>query len=215
GVPADNLTILGLARKLAASNARPAIPPAGQARNAWANPQREKLRQVVRYSPVSVEHAWRFSNTKRMTIRTVSYRFDMSNGLSASGVWLQAVGATDNAPLTIVLNDKGYAAAGDVIAAHVNRGEQVLALDPVFVGSAYPESPDPADWPLLIASSGERPLGLEAAQLAGVAKWLRDNNTDRPVQLETDGIRTSVIATVAAAVAPGTFSTITSRHAMK
>jgi hypothetical protein len=35
------------------------------------------------------------------------------------------------------------------------------------------------------------------------------------VQLETDGIRTSMMATVAAAVSPGTFSTITSRHAMK
>jgi hypothetical protein len=125
------------------------------------------------------------------------------------------VGATDDAPLTIVLNDKGYASAGEVIAEHVNRGEQVLALDPVFFGSAYPESPNPADWPLLIASSGERPLGLEAAQLAGVAKWLRDNNTGRPVQLDTDGIRTSMVATVAAAVAPGIFSTITSRHAMK
>jgi len=215
GVPADNLTILGLARKLAASNARPAIPPAGEARSTWANPQREKLKQVIRYAPVSVEHAWRFGNTKHMTIRTVSYRFDMSNGLSASGVWLQAVGATDNAPLTIVLNDKGYAAAGDVVAAHVNRGEQVLALDTIFVGSAYPESPDPADWPLLVASAGDRPLGLEAAQLAGVANWLRTSNGDRPVQVETDGIRTSIIAAVAAATEPGLFSTIASQHAMK
>jgi hypothetical protein len=145
----------------------------------------------------------------------VSYRFDMSNGLSASGVWLQAVGAADNAPLTIVLNDKGYAAAGDVVAAHVNRGEQVLALDTIFVGSAYPESPDPADWPLLVASAGDRPLGLEAAQLAGVAKWLRANNSDRPMQVETDGIRTSMIAAVAAATEPGLFSTIASQHAMK
>jgi hypothetical protein len=174
------------------ANTWPAIPE-GEARG--------KLKQVIRYQPVSVDHAWRFSNTKRMTIRTVSYGFDLSNGLSASGVWLQAVGATDDAPLAIVLNDKGYASAGEVIAEHVNRRKQVLALDPVFVGSAYPESPNPADWPLLIASSGERPLGLEAAQLAGVAKWLRDNNADRPMQLETDGIRTSMIATVAAAVA--------------
>ncbi len=215
GVPADNLTILGLAQKLAATNARTAIPPAGEARSAWAGPQRDKLKQITRYAPVSVEHAWGFSNTKRMTIRTVSYRFDLTNGLSASGVWLQAVGATDDAPVTIVLNDKGYAAAGEVVAEHVNRGEQVLALDPVFIGSASPESPDPADWPLLVASAGDRPLGLEAAQLAAVAKWLRTNSGGRPVQVETDGIRTSMIAALAAAVEPGTFSTLDSRHAMK
>ncbi len=214
GVPADNLTILGLARKLAATNSRPAIPAEGDARSSWASAQRDKLKQVTRYRTVSVEHAWSFSNTKRMTIRTISYRFDLTNGLSATGVWLQAQGATDDAPVTIVLNDKGFAAAGDVIAEHVNRGEQVLALDTVFTGSAHPESPDPADWPLLVASVGDRPLGLEAAQLAAIAQWLR-GNSNQPVQVETDGIRTSVIASVAAAVEPGTFSTVTSHHAMK
>jgi hypothetical protein len=214
GVPADNLTIRGLAKKLAATNARPTIPAAGNARSGWASTQRDKLKQVTRYTPVSVENAWRFSNTKQMTIRTISYRFDLTNGLSATGVWLQAQGAAEDAPLTIVLNDKGYAAAGDVIAEHVNRGEQVLALDTVFTGSAHPESPDPADWPLLFASAGERPLGLEAAQLAAVAKWLRGNSS-RPVQVETDGMRTSVIAAVAAGVEPGTFSSITSQHAIK
>ncbi|HTZ58357.1 MAG TPA: hypothetical protein VMB49_09690 [Acidobacteriaceae bacterium] len=215
GVPADNLTILGLARKLAAMNLRPAIPEAGPERTTWANLQREKLKQIVRYSPASVEQARRFSNTKRMAIRTVSYRFDLSNGLSASGVWLQAVGAPDDAPAAIVLNDNGYAAAGDVVAGHVNRGEQVLALDPVFVGSAYPEAPNPADWPLLMASVGERPLGLEAAQLAAIAKWLRVADDGRPVEVETDGIRTSLIATIAAALEPGAFSNINTRHAMK
>jgi hypothetical protein len=214
GVPADNLTILGLARKFAATNARLPIPAPGAARSAWATSQRDKLKQVTRYAPVSVEHPWRFSNTKRMTIRTVSYRFDLTNGLSATGVWLQAVGATEDAPVTIVLNDKGYASAGDVVAEHVNRGEQVLALDTVFTGSAHPASPDPADWPLLVTSIGERPLGLEAAQLAAIAKWLRGNSS-RSVQVETDGIRTSVIAAVAAAVEPGAFSTINSHHAMK
>jgi len=139
----------------------------------------------------------------------------LTNGLSATGIWLQAIGATNDAPVTIVLNDKGYAAAGETIADHVNRGEQVLALDTVFTGSARPESPDPADWPLLVASAGDRPLGVEAAQLAAVAKWLCTNSSGRPVQIETDGIRTSVIAALAAAVEPGTFSTITSQHAMK
>ena len=214
GVPAGNLTIVGLAKKLAATNTRPTVPSEGEARSAWIAPQREKLKQVVRYTPVSVEDAWRFSNTRRMTIRTLSYRFDLSNGLSASGVWLQAVGATDDAPVTIVLNDKGYAAAGDAVAEHVNRGEQVLALDLLFTGSARPEAPNPADWELLLASAGDRPLGMEAAQLIGVANWLRANSGGRPVQVETEGIRTAVIAEVAAAIEPAAFSAVTSHHAM-
>ncbi|MHB8218215.1 MAG: alpha/beta hydrolase family protein [Candidatus Sulfotelmatobacter sp.] len=215
GVPADNLTIVGLARKLAAANARPVVPSDRKARSAWIAPQREKLRQVTRYRSVSVENAWRFSNTKRMTIRTLSYRFDLTNGLSASGVWLQAIGAADDAPVTIVLNDKGYAAAGEVVAEHVNRGEQVLALDLLFTGSARPEAPNPGDWEMLVATVGDRPLGLEAAQLAAVANWLRANDGGRPVQVETDGIRTAVIGEVAAAMEPAAFSAVTSHHAMK
>ena len=215
GIPADNLTIVGLARKLAAANARPAVPSDREASTAWIASQREKLRQVTRYRSVSVENAWRFSNTKRMTIRTLSYRFDLTNGLSASGVWLQAIGATDDAPVTIVLNDKGYAAAGEVVAEHVNRGEQVLALDLLFTGSARPAAPNPGDWEMLVATVGDRPLGLEAAQLVGVANWLRANDGGRPVQVETDGIRTAVIGAVAAAMEPAAFSAVSSHHAMK
>jgi dienelactone hydrolase len=215
GVPPDNLTIIGLARKLAAMNRQRAAPPQGESPRAWANTQREKLKQVTRYVPVSVENAWRFSNTTRMAIRTISYRFDLSNGLSAPGVWLQAAGAAKDAPLTIVLNDKGYASAGDAVAEHVNRGEQVLALDLLFTGSSRPEAPDPADWELLVASTGDRPLGMEAAQLAAVAKWLRAGNETRPLYVETDGIRSSLIASVAAALEPGTFSAVASHPAMK
>jgi hypothetical protein len=206
GVPANSLTIVGLAKKLAATNERRA--------SAGSAARQEKLKQVIRYTPVSVENARRFGATKRMAIRTLSYRFDLSNGLSASGVWLRAQGAQEDAPATIVLNDKGYATAAGIVAEHVNRGEQVLALDLIFTGSARPDAPDPADWELLVATTGDRPLGLEAAQLVGVANWLRGQNGGRPVQVETDGIRSGVIADVAAAMQPAAFSSITSHHAM-
>jgi dienelactone hydrolase len=215
GIPADNLTLVGLAKKLSSMTIRPAAPAESDVRAAWIASQRGKLKQVTRYTPVSVTNAWRFGNTRGMAIRTVSYRFDLANGLSASGVWLQADGATDNAPVTIVLNDKGYAAAGKVVAEHVNRGERVLALDLVFTGSAHPEGPRLAVWELLVATVGDRPLGLEAAQLVAVANWLRTNSGGQPVQVETDGIRTAVIAAVAAAIEPAAFSAVTSNHGMK
>ena len=68
---------------------------------------------MIRYAPVSVENARMYAATKSMAFRSLSYRFDLSNGLSASGVWLQAQGAQEDAPVTLVLHDKGYAAAGD------------------------------------------------------------------------------------------------------
>jgi dienelactone hydrolase len=215
GLPADNLTITGLARKLAATITRPAIPPDGDARVAWAAAQRDKLKEITRYAPVSVQNAWRLNSTKHMAIATLSYRFDLTNGLSATGIWLKANDAGEEAPATIVLNDKGYEASGEAVSRHVNHGEQVLALDLLFNGASRPQTPDPADWESLTASTGDRPLGLEVAQLLGVANWLRVNSPHQQVQIETDGMRSAVVAQVAAAIEPGTFSLIASDHAMK
>ena len=215
GIPADNLTIIDLAQKLAANNSRPSIPSDAGARAKWAAVQREKLKEVVRYAPVSVGNAWRMSNTRRMAIRTLSYRFDLTNGLSATGIWLKADDAGEDPPATIVLNDQGYQASDEAVSRRVNHGEQVLALDLLFNGSMRAQVPDLADWEMLVATTGDRPLGLEAAQLLGVAHWMSDNNGHKPVEVETDGIRSAVVAAVAAAIDPGAFSVITSRHAIR
>lgn len=215
GIGPDNLTITGLARKLGQNITRQAIPFAGDAHEAWSAAKRQRLMEVMRYTPVSVENAWRVSNTKRMAMQTLSYRFDLSNGLSATGVWLQANDAGTDAPATIVLNDKGYEASSDAVSRHVNHGEQVLALDLIFNGFTRPQTPDPTDWETLVSTSGDRPLGLEVAQLIAIAKWLRANGAHEPVQIETDGIRSGVIAAIAAATDPGTFSSIITHHGMK
>jgi dienelactone hydrolase len=215
GIPADNLTITGLAKKIAATITRPAIPSDGEARSSSITAQRQKLKEVIRYAPVSVENAWRISNTKRMSIQTLSYRFDISNGLSATGIWLKANDAAEDAPAIIVLNDKGYEASAEAVSRHVNHGEQVLSLDLIFNGFTRPQSPDPTEWETLVSSSGDRPLGLEVAQLLGVAHWLRTTNAHKQIEIETEGIRSAAIAAVAAAIEPGTFSVISSRHPME
>lgn len=211
GVPADNLTFVTLARKLAQQIQREPVPQDTAARQAWAKTQREKLESVVRYKPVSMVRTLPVDNGKAFDFRTLSYRFNFSNELSANGILFRESAAQENARPTIVLDDKGYKAAGDIVAQHVDRGEQVLALDLLFNGDPFP---DRVSWELLADGSGARPLGLEAAQLVAVANWLR-TSTGHPVQVETDGIRSQVIALTAAAIAPDNFSAVVSRNAMK
>ncbi|HKS97367.1 MAG TPA: hypothetical protein VJV74_14695, partial [Terriglobia bacterium] len=215
GLPAGNLTIAGLARKLAAGITRPAIPAEDAARQAWAVSERERLQSVIRLKPVKVENAWRIWNTKNKGVETLSYRFDFSDGLSATGTWLKAIAAPSDAPVTIVLNDKGKKAAGEVVADSVNRGEQVLALEPLFNGATIPQQPNSTDWELLVATTGDRPLGLQAAQLLAVIQWLRPSANAAPVRLETTGIRTQVLALVAAALEPSAFSSVVSHQGMR
>ncbi|HMD85673.1 MAG TPA: dienelactone hydrolase family protein [Terriglobia bacterium] len=208
GVPDDNLTTVGLAKKLAEHISRPAIPADPASRETWAASQRSMLSSVIRYKPVTVTNAWRMWNTKDKGLETLSYRLDFSNALSATAVWLKAIAAPGNAPATLVLNDKGRKAAGEVVAERVNRGEQVLALDVVFNGETVPQSPDPTDYELLVASMGDRPLGLEVGQLLGAAKWLAQASAQTQLRLEAVGLRSQVVALVAAALEPKLFSEV-------
>jgi dienelactone hydrolase len=211
GVAADNLTLVGLARRLALQIRRELIPADSLARRAWVRTERERLKSVVRYTPVSTVHALRLGNGRGLDFQSLYYRFDFSNGLDANGVWLREDAAPENAKATIVLDDKGYQDASEIVADHVDRGEQVLALDLLFQGADFQDAPA---WAMLTDSSGSRPLGLEAAQLVAVANWLR-SSTGRPVQVETDGIRNQVIAMTAAAIEPEAFSLVSSRNGMK
>lgn len=67
---------------------------------------------------------------------------------------------------------------------------------------------------MLADGSGVRPLGLEVAQLIAVAKWMTSAANVSRIQLETDGIRSQVIALVAAALEPKLFSDTVSQNAM-
>jgi hypothetical protein len=208
GLPAGNLTITGLAKKLAGGITRPAIPADPTAREAWAAAQRPILKTVIRYKPVTVANAWRIWNTKDKGLETLSYRLDFSNELSATGVWLKAIVAPASAPATLVLDDKGRKAAGEAVSDRVNRGEQVLALDLLFNGEMVPQSPAPTDYELLVGSMGDRALGLEVGQLIGAAKWLAQTSGQTHLRLEAAGLRSQVVALAAAALEPRLFSEV-------
>ena len=211
GVPADNLTFVTLARHLAKQIHHESPSTDSEARQAWTKAERQKLESVVRYEPVSIVRALRVDNDRAFDFRTLSYRFDFSNELSANGILLREEAAPEDAAATIVLDDKGYKAATNQVTQYLDRGEQVLALDLFFNGDLLP---DRGSWELLTDSSGARPLGLEAAQLVAIARWLH-STTGKPVQVETVGIRNQVIALTAAAIAPEDFSLVTSANGMK
>ena len=212
GLPKDNLTILGLARQFAAKITRPAIPADSTGRAAWAEEERSKLQEVLRYHPVTVQEVWAVGNTNHNAVESVSYRFLLSNGLSATGVWLKDIPAPEGAPLTIVINDKGKkGAAAEVwdrlpeIADRMDRNEQVLVLDLLFTGDAAPDD-NAFVFPEMLAAAGNRPLGMEAAQLIALSNWGRDRWHAPSIRIESNGIRSQLETLAALALAPHLYS---------
>jgi hypothetical protein len=143
-------------------------------------------------------------------LETVSYLFEMSNGLCANGVWLCTNGCPDSAPVTIILNDKGKEKVALDVLARINGGERVLAVDLAFVGDAWKDLRVP-EYEQIIAGLGERPLGLVAAQLAEIARWGSNHTGSARVRVECRGPRSQTTALVTTALEPDLFSEVVVR----
>ncbi len=170
--------------------------------------ERSGLRQVLRCQPVKIVRPWLIANTKNKGLETLSYRLEFNNGTSATAVWLKAIAAPQNAPATLVLRDEGKRAAGLEISERVNRGEQVLAEDLLFTGDMVPNKPAAWLYWTGMASLRDRPLGVRAAQLTEISRWLGRLSAQPKIRLEATGLRSQVVAQIAAALDPGLFSTL-------
>ncbi len=214
-LPEDNLTILGLARQLGRQIKRGPIPTAVPERKAWTSSERGKLKEIVRYQPVELQATWATAMTKSRDVQSVSYLFQLNNGLSANGIWLRSIlQSSDTAPVTIVLNDDGRSAGVDAVLQRFTRGDQVLALDLMFTGSAW-KGKDTFEFAQMLGGLGERPIGLQAAQLVRIARWAEQKSGTAKVRLEVSGIRNQAAALVAAAIEPDLFSEITIRDGIR
>ncbi|MFN7998065.1 MAG: hypothetical protein U0Q18_30875 [Bryobacteraceae bacterium] len=208
GLPKDNLTIVDLARKFADEVKRDALSTDASARNT----ERSRLSSIVRYQPVKLERAWTTGITKHGGVETKSHLFTMADGLTSNAIWFRAIGGSDTATATIVLDDKGKVAASTPVANAINRGEQVLALDLPFHGDAW-RNDDVVLFGQMIYTTGERPLGIEVSHLISLANWLKHKGAGK-IRLETSGMRTQVVGLVAAALEPSLFSDVVVRHGM-
>lgn len=215
GLPKDNLTILSLAQKMGKEIAREPIPADSFGKAKWAAVKRAKLNEIVRYKPVEVKHAWTAAASERRDVASTSYVLDMSNGLTATAMWLRSVAqSSDTAPVTVVVNDDGMAASSDIVADRLSRGDQLMALDLVLLGTTWKEN-RPYEFAQTLDTLGDRTIGIEAAQLIAAARWAQKHSGHAQLRLEVTGIRTQGVALVAAALQPDLFSDIFVHRGMR
>ena len=225
-LPANNLTIQGLAQWMAKSlhHELPSARGAG-----WVSLRRADLQQITRFHPVTVAHAGLLDVTHEKGVESRSYRLEFSNGLSATGILFRSAVAPQTGPATVLLADKGMPSTATEVGNDMDRGQTVFVFDPLFFGQNIPGTPDHTqipDYAQMLNAVGERPLGLEAAQTVAVARWLHglmyDASREAPatkvtppsVRLVTTGPRAETVAMVAAAMAPEPFTSLEARQSL-
>jgi dienelactone hydrolase len=120
--------------------------------------------------------------------------------LRIGGEWtVPAVELTDGRPrpTAILLADGGRRAAAAHAVRLLKAGYRVIALDPLYFGETT-ISHWYYQYSLLISCLGDRLLGIQAGQVAAIARWA--GREPRGATVVSVGPRSSVVALVAAAV---------------
>jgi len=98
------------------------------------------------------------------------------------------------------------------VTERITRGELVLVADLPFYGRAW-SNESSALFVQMINTTGGRALGIEAAHLIALAKWLKTEGAPA-IRLQTNGRRSQVAALIAAALEPGLFAEVVHRSGM-
>jgi hypothetical protein len=197
GVPADNLNFNSLARKLAAELPRDAtIPTVPGELTPWRERKRALLRETVH------AHDW---DLAEMAVGTQKVREwnETDYWLRIGGKW--TVPAIELAPAkpkgtVVVLADGGRVKAAEEVSRLLQGGQRVLAVDVFYFGESKIRL-HPDLFAIAVSSVGERPLGIQASQLAAIARWIQKKYAVPP-QVGALGPRSSLIAIVAAGLEP-------------
>lgn len=156
----------------------------------------EQLRDVVQFRNYALTPEQVPSNDD--TVR--HWRLNVGPGWTVPAVEVVRRAAKP-AKTVIVINDKGRRASAKVVDELLKDGHRVVAVDLFGFGESAPPTHGYL-LALLVAATGERPLGVQASQLAAVARWLHDGHAGQPVTVRAIGPRSSTIAVVASALEP-------------
>jgi hypothetical protein len=194
-LPEGNLDLHTVALGLSKDLPHHAQIPAAGARQQWQSEYRKKLRDLTRWPEYRVTQAH-------------------DGRLSLNGVWtvpvveIQTPGATGT---TILIGDGGKSKLGSEAQTLRGSKQNVVAMDPFYFGECRLETRDYL-FALLASAVGDRPLGIQAGQIAAVARWLKPRSG--PVTLEAHGPRTSLVALVAAALETDAIAGVKLAHAI-
>jgi len=195
-LPAKNEDFHTLALALSRSLPRdPDLPKDKAAAHPWQKARRARLAEVVRAKDYQVK-AIRFGGEEKEGVKATFWKLPMGAAWTVPAVELVKGSPKQTA---LVVADGGRASVTGDIERLLGAGYRVVALDPFYFGESRIESRDFL-FALLVAAVGDRPLGLQASQVAAAARWSAAEHKTGPVHLVAVGPRSSTFALVAAAL---------------
>lgn len=184
-----NSLALGLSKHLPRS---PELPKERQAALAWQNEQLGRLHQIIQAKDFTVK-AERLGIEENSGVKATYWRLHMGDFFTVPVVELVRGEARGT---TLLVHDDGRAKATAAAEKLLADGQRVLLVDPFYFGESK-MAERAYLFALFVSTVGDRPLGLQASQVAAAARWAM-KQFEAPVTLCSHGPRSSVFALVAA-----------------
>lgn len=201
-----------LALKLSVDLPRDGTLPADKDAAAdWKARKLQHLRDVTRFKQEAVQ-AVPETDPRAFADGTVTHWW-----LRVGGDWtVPAVELTRGQPTgkVLLVADQGRKSLpAELVDEWLNKGCRVIALDPFYLGESKISERDFLH-ALQVSCVGDRPLGLQAAQIAAIARWAQREFPDGAPQVVAVGPRTSLATLVASALEPEAIAGIELRQSL-
>lgn len=194
-LPEGNATLQSLALNLSKSLPNRAELPASDAQGvarAWRDEGRKRLRDLVRARRYDAK-ARSVAEEQGDGIKAIAWRVEVGDW----SVPVVELTKGDPSKTVVLLADTGRSAAAAEARKWLDTGHRVLAVDPFYVGEARVAERDYL-FALMLSTVGNRPLGVQAGQIAAIARWAKAERPSAVLTLAASGPRTSTMALVAA-----------------
>jgi dienelactone hydrolase len=189
-IPSDNENFHTLAKKIAEH-----LPHVAGTGEKGVAERRKELASLVRAKPLEVVSE-QVAAEQRDGVATTFWQLKLGTSWTLPAV--EFIRGKPNKTI-VVLSDDGRGAAAAQIESLLEADTRVIALDLFYFGECKIQQ-RAFLFALLIATVGDRALGVQASQLAAVTRWAAGSGT--PVSVHTLGPRSAVIGLVAANLEP-------------
>jgi len=195
-LPEGNADFHSLALELAKDLPRGnPFPQSLQDLETWQQERRTELESLVRYKDMHVKaKAVETIHIEEMDVCHWKLMFDSS--------WTVPVvefSRKDAKSTVVLVKDQGRASAVNEVRFHLQSAGQVVVVDPFYFGESRISQRDFL-YALALSCVGDRPVGLQASQIAAVCRWARKSSAHKNVRLVGHGQRASFACLVATAL---------------
>jgi hypothetical protein len=211
-LPADNVDFHRLAEGLVKQVPRGIeLPNDRPAAESWQRQKREQLTAILkvpRYDVTASDQATASNEEVKADKRVTLWKLKLGGDWTVPAVEIAQLSA-ETRKTALLVADAGRAGLAAEVQRLTSAGYRVLAVDPLLWGESKIKAQDPDYlYPLFVAGVGERPLGIQAAQLAAIARWIRARQPTAPLGVTAVGPRSSMAVLVAAALEPAAIDTV-------